>query len=479
LGELLAAEGHEVLLVCAKMEGSPTNPPAGQGRLVTRHLGKEFSPADVRDSDIAIYPGMVTDNPLAATNVVRFLLSRPQEPTDPVIAYGATDFVMSTCPAVDRHAFVLPLTHDNSDLFFPAKAAEKEDLALIYPGRRARFPLPQRVEAFLDTFAARQVITPWYPGEPKGLAAVLRKSRVLVVDGVHHDICSLAALCNTPVFVASRNSTEPNERRFPFHSGLFDDPNDFPAALSDVAGAFAAHTQAVADNPRHIRDFVLTCNEHFARMLASSRDTYAHVLNQRYLSVRRELDAIRIQLLRGRTTSETQMSATAPDQASSYPPLAAQLFFDCGNGFNESDSVREICDGSPGEKRIKYDLTPSGKVGAIRFDPGDDPICLKLKEFSAIDAADMCVDLLASMTGNFARGVTGTYLFDEPDPQVHANVRLAAPLLRVTVVFEVLGRWQTATPTTPSPTGGGGLRINSSTLRRAVRTAVDMCRLAH
>ncbi|MEO7798677.1 MAG: hypothetical protein ABIY47_13235 [Opitutaceae bacterium] len=68
-------------------------------------------------------------------------------------------------------------------------------------------------------------------------------------------------------------------------------------------------------------------------------------------------------------------------------PAYAQLFWDRGQGFNESDSVRRDYETHPNLQTLRFPL-PAGPLKALRFDPLDGEAQIDLREIRVIDAGN-------------------------------------------------------------------------------------------
>lgn len=67
-------------------------------------------------------------------------------------------------------------------------------------------------------------------------------------------------------------------------------------------------------------------------------------------------------------------------------PSTAQLFWDTGNGFNETQSARVSYEPHPGLQTLRYDLPSNAPLTALRFDPLDGEGELRIRGIRVVDA---------------------------------------------------------------------------------------------
>ena len=74
-------------------------------------------------------------------------------------------------------------------------------------------------------------------------------------------------------------------------------------------------------------------------------------------------------------------------------PLVAQLFWDLGRGFNETDSARRGYEAHPGLQTLPFPLPP-GSLQALRFDPLDGEARLVIRGLRVVDPAGRTLAVL-------------------------------------------------------------------------------------
>jgi hypothetical protein len=66
-------------------------------------------------------------------------------------------------------------------------------------------------------------------------------------------------------------------------------------------------------------------------------------------------------------------------------PSVAQLFWDTGQGFNETESIRRNHEPHPGQQTVRFPL-PNRPIKSLRFDPRDNPGTVLIRGIRLIDA---------------------------------------------------------------------------------------------
>ncbi|MEQ8172134.1 MAG: hypothetical protein ABRQ38_24830, partial [Candidatus Eremiobacterota bacterium] len=102
------------------------------------------------------------------------------------------------------------------------------------------------------------------------------------------------------------------------------------------------------------------------------------------------------------------------------PQYFAQLFIDTGPGFIEEYSIRKIIKGH--EKELEFDIGNYNNVKAIRFDPLNNPVKIRLEQVKIITANNkLHVDLLCNTNALYKK--ENVFIFDTDDPRIHINLK--------------------------------------------------------
>ncbi len=97
----------------------------------------------------------------------------------------------------------------------------------------------------------------------------------------------------------------------------------------------------------------------------------------------------------------------------------AQLFVDCGRGFQEEDSIVLPIRGN--EQELSFDLTPYPEIRGLRFDPINHRAVVRIQQLLLYAADDSLRGLSSGIRYETTGEVlcTGEILFDTPDPQIY------------------------------------------------------------
>jgi CDP-4-dehydro-6-deoxyglucose reductase, E1 len=442
LVELLREMGINALIVCYDHQIHDNTSLPERYRELFLRIGVDFSSSDIRENDIVIYPEIISGNPLQAVNVVRYLLNRPYVLTGEPVVYGPTDLIVSYSSWVDKHAFPLFLLNDDRHLFYPADITQKENTALLYFGKKPGIKIPPRIREFVQLFDRTQEITRYFPANRLELGHLLRKSRVLISMDPLTNLCFEATLCNTPALVIEDDFNVIRQRaELPLY-GVFSDPIAYPEAATDVKKSFPIYEKILRENSERVREFVETCFEHFSGWHTMADFKPRLSILRQSLSVRKELDELRFQLIH---KQKTVIDVREDQQTSKrIQHTNAQLYIDSGDGFKEADSITRIIPAS-GRHTVKFPIAQYSKIKGLRFDPANRPIAMTLHSFYALDSVGNRIDLSNKMKGNFRpkgiRGFLGSeeYRFDTEDPQLYVTKTLASPLASVIVELSYHG----------------------------------------
>ena len=99
-------------------------------------------------NDIVIYPEIITDNPLQAKNVVRYLLNRPWFLSNQSIQYSDTDLLIAYSKLVDKDLPQMFLFLDERELFTKIREehTKTQKTVSIYFGKVNLYELKYRNE---------------------------------------------------------------------------------------------------------------------------------------------------------------------------------------------------------------------------------------------------------------------------------------------------------------------------------------------
>jgi hypothetical protein len=155
------------------------------------------------ESDIVLYPEIITDNPMAARRVVRYLLNRPYYLKNEGIVYGDSDYLLSYSNQISTLAerlFIL----DDSYAAFEDLRVEKEDKIAVYFGKIDPDNLDKmydQVRAIALQYKKAECITRFYPEDKEDLRRKIASSRLLLSFDPISNLNYEATLWGTPTLM--------------------------------------------------------------------------------------------------------------------------------------------------------------------------------------------------------------------------------------------------------------------------------------
>jgi hypothetical protein len=276
----------------------------------TLKLSSEFSCNQLDEQDIVIYPDPVSDNPLNAKNVVRYLLNRPAYFTAKVIDYGDRDYLVSYSLPIDSNLPQLFILNDDREYFHPYDFNEKESVVCIYNGKI----LDQEIHdpaiiALIKTFDRTVMITKEFPATRVELGDLLRRARLLISLDPISNITYEATLCGTPALIVNDTFNFSRQKiNIPLH-GIFTNPTGYDEAIKDINFAFTQYQVVLEENDKNVKRFVDEVIEHFELLNCESLSTRSQVYNGVVAGrnrIQRELDQLRFSVYANSTTFYSQ-----------------------------------------------------------------------------------------------------------------------------------------------------------------------------
>jgi hypothetical protein len=260
-------------------------------------LGEDFCNYRIRDEDIVIYSEIISDNPLQAKNVVRYLLNRPSYITGHSVNYGRNDYLVSYSLLVDSNLPQMFILKDDRTYFYPQNFYDKDDLVCIYYGKvtdpNIRDP---KLKSLINKFKQKVIITREFPQTRKELGELLRRSRLLVSLDPISSITYEATLCGTPSLIVDDIFGFANQEfNIPLH-GVIHDASQYDEAIKDVQLAFEEYENALKKNQQNVSICISSIVKHFEVMNTSKVDEGIQIYHQVVHSKNRiqaELDQLR------------------------------------------------------------------------------------------------------------------------------------------------------------------------------------------
>ena len=274
LSELIRKHGHTSKVICYEKEREDydTLMPARYKEHTIKLDSKSDDEFELSDDDIVIYPETISDNPLKANNVVRYLLNRPMYLSGQAIEYGSRDYLIAYSLRVDSNLPQLFILNDDREYFYPVDFHDKQSLVSIYYGKgidpEIRDP---DLQALINTFQEKVVITREFPRTRTELGDLLRKSRLLVSLDPISNITYEATLCGTPALIVN-DIFEFSSQRFNINLyGILNNPSAYDEAIKDISLAFNQYKVVIQDNDKNTQKFIKSVIAHFEAIKSENK----------------------------------------------------------------------------------------------------------------------------------------------------------------------------------------------------------------
>ena len=125
------------------------------------------------------------------------------------------------------------------------------------------------------------------------------------------------------------------------------------------------------------------------------------------------------------------------------PSKFFQVFFDQGEGFSESDSVRIDTLAATVATEFVVDLPGGGSLAGLRVDPLNDFVAVRISEILLVQDNDVFIDLLPLSRPEAVVSPERVHYFQTQDPAIHfdlsAEALLAARRIRITLTYVATG----------------------------------------
>jgi hypothetical protein len=311
LSEIIRQCGYDSKVICYENERAdydllmPT-----RYKHHTLKLTSEFSCYQLGEQDIVIYPDTISDNPLDAKNVVRYLLNRPAYITGKGIDYGDRDYLVSYSLLVDSNLPQLFILNDDREYFYPHDFNEKESVVCIYHGKiidkEIRDPA---IIALIKTFDQTVTITREFPATKIELGDLLRRARLLISLDPISNITYEATLCGTPALIVNDLFNFSSQKFNITLHGIFSNPTRYDEAIKDTKVSFPQYQVVLEGNERNVKLFLGEVIEHFELLNCELLSTRSQVYNRllaRLNSSQRELDELRFSVYTDSTTFQVE-----------------------------------------------------------------------------------------------------------------------------------------------------------------------------
>lgn len=302
LSELIRKHGYTSKIICYEIGRADYDllMPARYKEHIIEMDDKFNCHFQLQDEDIVIYPETISDNPLKAKNVVRYLLNRPIYLTGQAIQYGDTDYLTAYSLRVDSNLPQLFILNDDREYFYPLDFCEKENTVCIYYGKVID-PEIQNPEllSLINTFSKKVTITREFPKTRTELGDLLRRSRLLVSLDPISNITYEATLCGTPSLIVNDIFKFSSQRFNITLYGIFTNPTAYDEAIKDTSLAFSQYKVVIQENDKNVISFINSVMKHFELInsvgteLSSDSSTIYRSAIASKNSIQGELDELR------------------------------------------------------------------------------------------------------------------------------------------------------------------------------------------
>lgn len=307
LSEMIRQCGYDSKVICYEDERAdydvltPT-----QYKHHTLKLTSEFSCYQLGEQDIVIYSDTISDNPLNAKNVVRYLLNRPTYITGKGIDYGDRDYPVSYSLGIDPNLPQLFILNDDREYFYPRDFTEKESIVCIYYGKIIDKEIHDpAITALIKTFDRTVTITREFPATKIELGDLLRRARLLISLDPISNITYEATLCGTPALIVNDVFDFSSQKFNITLHGIFSNASGYDKAIKNINFSFSQYQVVLEDNGKNVRLFVDEVIEHFELLNSESLSTRSQVYNRVVAGRNKsqhELDELRFSVYTNSTT---------------------------------------------------------------------------------------------------------------------------------------------------------------------------------
>jgi hypothetical protein len=272
----------------------------------TLKLTSEFSCYQLGEQDIVIYSDTISDNPLNAKNVVRYLLNRPTYITGKGIEYGDRDYLVSYSLAIDPNLSQLFILNDDREYFYPCDFNEKESIVCIYYGKIIDKEIHDpAIVALIKTFDQTVTISKEFPATKIELGDLLRRARLLISLDPISNITYEATLCGTPALIVNDVFDFSSQKFNITLHGIFSNASGYAEAIKNINFSFSQYQVVLEENEKNVKLFLDEVIEHFELLNCKSLSTSSQAYNKVVVGRNRsqcELDELRFSVYTNSTT---------------------------------------------------------------------------------------------------------------------------------------------------------------------------------
>lgn len=227
----------------------------------------------ISENDIVIYPEIITDNPLNAQKVVRFMLNRSGFLGGGRVNYGDADFLLAYSNLVNEHLPQLFFMVDEVDLFSELREARGKsgptEKVSIYFGKVQKKLLlrnSRKIKNILKNYSDVHIITRRFPETRKDTLDLLNDSDLLISFDPLTNLNYEATLLDVPVLLMD-DTYKLMETKFnlPLY-GFMSHISKLSYAEAEVKQAFSAYSDYIAGQNDMLISAIEGIKKHFYKI---------------------------------------------------------------------------------------------------------------------------------------------------------------------------------------------------------------------
>lgn len=243
----------------------------------------------IRDDDICIYTDVISDNPLNAKQVVRYLLNRPYTLTGDGVKYGSTDFIIAYSGLVSDTLQKCFILRDEIDLFNQIRVSSHDKSKLVlYFGKVELDRIVENyhcVKEIVKGFHTVEVITREVPSSRTETLKLISDASLLISFDPLTNLNYEATLLGVPVYIFKDTYGVITNHFFKYY-GITDDKSSIQSVAEEVSLSWFQYTEWLSDQEEKVHNVIKEILKHFSCI--SKGDTrYINKVLENNLSQRR------------------------------------------------------------------------------------------------------------------------------------------------------------------------------------------------
>ncbi len=228
----------------------------------------------INDDDICIYTDFITDNPLKARSVVRYLLNKPYTLTGKGINYGPYDYLLAYSGLVSDTLPRCFIIKNEIDLFERLRFGNRDlSKVVLYFGKVDESKIIEnyrRIRSIIKNYKIVEIITRKEPDSRTETLKLLSDSSLLISFDPLTNLNYEATLLGVPVYLVQDCFGIISNQYFKYY-GITDDINKIELMSEDVDKAWDQYVNWVSYQDLMVKEVFSNIVQHFD--LISKNDT--------------------------------------------------------------------------------------------------------------------------------------------------------------------------------------------------------------